>query len=442
MEIRNPGQQPGHPVYGNTHSQQHQDSQNASAPEVSEMQHVIIENAYYDGETYVDETIEYDVPRAEKDQTSPSEPHVQAQQNAAQQGTNAQTPSVPPVQPPSDNSGYGYAPQPAPQPQYAYQASQEPSAFSKAWQDIKNTPDAVSSIGFKGLVNCVPILNFTVWGLGGKWAKDAADGKIEPMPKKTVDQENFVAGFYYLVISLVLGFILGLVNVVPIIGQIAFFVGCFFVTTFSIVMFQRYLAYGSFGEAFNIKDIWEKTTKRNFGELWVATFMPALIMSLISGAIAFVITFLFVGVGTFSVIASGASGSLGGILAGAGAMGIGGIISFIVVMFCNVISILWGMRGCGYWIQKNVPEWNSANAHAERAARIAAEQARAQQQYQQAQAQAQQYAQQQAYHQQQQQYVSYEQTPQPQQPVGQQQAMPQQAAQPVQNDQVVPPQQQ
>lgn len=403
MEDRNPGQMPEHSPQGTPEQQ-------PSMPSNPGTEHVVMTSAYYDGENYVEEVKEYDVPSQPVDEFGNPVPCINGQQTA-------DVPPVPPQQPPA--GGYGAVPQPSPQPQYAsYQVPvAEPSAFSKAWNDIKSTPEAVSSFGFKGLVNCVPILNFTVWGLGGKWAKDAADGRIEPLQKKVVDSDNFVAGFYYFLISLILGLVLGFVNIVPVLGQIAFFVGCFFVTTFSMVMFQRYLAFGSFSEAFAIKDIWDKITKRNFGELWVATFVPSLILGLISGAIAFVLMFLFVGIGTFGAIASGQSGSVAGVLASLGSMGIGGILCFVVIMFCDVIAILWGMRGCGYWIQKNVPEWNSSRAHAERNARIAEEQAR--EQYYRQQAQQQQYAaQQQYYPQPQQQQAAY-----PQQTV---QSMPQQ----------------
>lgn len=424
MEIRTPGQQPGHPAY--TPPEQ---PSNQQRPDTY---HVVEESIYYDGNEYVEETREYDVPAGPVDEQGDPIPCIN--QNVQ---SNASIPPIPPQQPPT--SEYGYAPQPAPQPQYCQVPVAEPSAFSKAWNDIKNTPDAVSSFGFKGLVNCVPILNFTVWGMGGKWARDAADGRIEPMPKKVVDQDNFTVGFFYFLIALILGFVLGIVNVVPIIGQIVFFAACFFVPTVSLVMFQRYIAFGSFGEAFAVKDIWEKMTKRNFGELWVATFVPTLITGLIAGVFSFIVMMIFGGVGTFGTLFSAASGSVGGALAGLGAIGIGSVLCFLITMILSVVGTLWGMRGCGYWIQKNVPEWNSINAQQARAARIAAEQARAQQQYQQAQAQAQ-YAQQQAYYQQPQNATQQPTTP----PVPQQPAHPavqQQEAPAHDNQGYYPPQQ-
>ena len=279
------------------------------------------------------------------------------QPSAAQQSADQyqyQQFSVPPTTPAGQ---YGYAPS-------------EPSPFSLGWQDIKNTPEAASSIGFKGLVNCVPILNFCFYGMSGKWGREPVDGIVRPMPKKVVDSDNFLAGFLFFVIVMALGFVLGAVNFVPVLGQIVSFVGMFFVETLAFMMFYRYLAFGSFAEAWDLKDIWQKA-KRNFGSLWVATFIPNLICGSIAMVVSFLIVLVFGLVSGLSVIGIANSGSIAGVLGLIGSLGIGGLLCFAVNMFASAVGMLWASRATGYWVAKNVPEWNSSTAKSQRAAKEA-----------------------------------------------------------------------
>lgn len=366
-------------------------------------------------------------------------PYAQSQPQSQDAGSQAT------YQQPQAATGYqqpqGAYQQPQVSNPYSYQAPVKPSPFSRAWQDIKNTPEAVKTYGFKGLVNCVSILNFCFYGNAGKWAKQAADGQFAPIEKKVIDQQNFISGFFYFLIAIILSLVLGVVGVVPFLGAVIVFAASFIVPTVSLVMYQRYLAYDSFGEAFNVTDIWDKL-KRNFGALWVATFVPQLIVCAISGAIMFVIMMFFGIIGGFSAASAIASGSVAGVFGLIGSLGIGGLLCFIILMFASAIGIVWSMRGCGYWVAENVPEWNSGIAQAERAQRVAAQQAAYAQQ--QAAAQAQYQAQQQAAVQNyQQQAQSYQPVVQPQQQnVAQLQAQhssqPQVSAQPAQQQPVQP----
>lgn len=293
------------------------------------------------------------------------------------------------------NETYQQPQQPQPQQPYQPQPPQTPppyvppvpSPFSRAWQDIKNTPNAFATYGFKGLVNCVPILNFCFYGNAGKWQKQAADGIQEPIESKVVNTPNFTSGFFYFVITLVLTFVLGIVGVVPIIGAIVAFAATFFVGTFALLMYQRYLSFGSLGDAFALSDIWDKC-KRNFASLWVATFVPQIILSVIATVISFAVLAVcavFAGIGIASVY-SASYASVAGILGMLGAFGIGGVICFVVWMFAGAIGTVWAMRGCGYWVHDNVPEWNSTNARMAKEQKMA-EQAAQQQYYRQQQQQ-------------------------------------------------------
>lgn len=276
---------------------------------------------------------------------------------------------------------------------YPPQPVREPSSFSLAWNDLKHTPNAAANLGFKSLVYFVPILNFCVYGVGGKWAQQIADNVNEPLPKETVNSRNFTTGFFYFAICLILGFLLGIVNIIPILGQIVFFIGMFFVPSLSYVMFQRYIAYGSFGEAFAIGDIIEKM-KRNFGDLWVATFVPALITGLIGGGLSLLFMGMFGGAGLMGLFYGVSTGSLAAFITSLFSFGIAGVVAMAIMAVVDAIGTLWGMRGAGWWIRRNVPEWATTYAMAAKAQKQAEEQARAAQVYAEAQMRQQQYQQQ------------------------------------------------
>lgn len=262
-----------------------------------------------------------------------------------------------------------YQSPPQPQPTPPAYAPPAPSPFARAWQDIKGTPDAFATYGFKGLVNCVPVLNFCFYGNAGKWQQQAADGICAPIERKVVDGENFTSGFFYFVISIIVALLLCVVAMVPFIGALAFFAASFFANTFALLMYQRYLSFGSFGDAFALSDIWDKC-KRSFGSLWVATFVPQLIVGVIVGAIG--IGWLIISIGIASLYSSSYM-SVAGILSMLSVIGIGGVIYLIVCMFAGVIGTVWSMRGCGYWVHDNVPEWNSVNARIAKEQQMAAQ---------------------------------------------------------------------
>jgi hypothetical protein len=328
---------------------------------------------------------------------------------------------------------YQQGPVQAPQPA-------NPSPFSLGWQDLKNTPNAVSNIALKGLINCVPILNWCVSGTVGRWGHDLVDGKQEPLPRQTVNKDSFINGFFYVLLAAIVGIILSILNVIPVIGQFATIIAGLVTPTIVIMMYYRYLSYGSFQDAFGFSDLWDKA-KRNLSSLWCASFLPTLIcnaIAVVAMLIVLGITAAISGVSLYGY-SSYSSYSTAYLLTIIGSLGIGFLIAIILYMFISVVGTIWAMRATGYWVAQYAPEWESNFCHGERQrmnAEKAQQQADAQARYQ-AQAQQQQQWQQQngqqyqqPQYQQQAQQQTYQQPQYQQQP---QQGQAQGQAQQVQN---------
>lgn len=266
--------------------------------------------------------------------------------------------------PPQPQSPYGAAPVP-PQPQPVEPRPVYAEGCVKAALN-----DLTASEGWKGrmvllgLIGCVPILNFVVYGYGLNWSREVPFGAKTPMPRQMVSGRNFEIGFYYFVIALVVGLVVGIASAivgwVPLLGWAAALALMLFSAMFTPLLGTRMAMMGSLGEGFQVGRAWD-VLKRNWTGLLAAGVLPDLVV----GLVLLVVGVLFMGIGFAGMIGPLMALSSGA-TAGSAAMAVGsmGIIGFVLVLVWYVLcaagsamATIVSLRAVAHWVGRYAPEW-------------------------------------------------------------------------------------
>lgn len=244
--------------------------------------------------------------------------------------------------------------------------------FGSAWDDVLADKNWVKRTALMALVSLVPVLNWVNYGYSLNWGKSVVYGRKDDLSGKLITGDNFKLGFFVIVISLVAGIVIGLESsilmILPVLGLIAALALAIFGSMFTSLACMRTALYDLLGEGFSVGKIMEGF-KRNLGTLFCVTFVPALI----GGAIASIVSMLFLLVGGaisgFDLVALSSAtaryGSYGWVPADAfeamGPMAIVVVLLGIVAVFVSEMAMMFAtlvtQRGLGYYVQRNVPEW-------------------------------------------------------------------------------------
>lgn len=257
----------------------------------------------------------------------------------------------------SDNANPGAgagSSQPTPENPFPYK---QPNCFDfmgKACDDVTKDPNVVSRTAVLTLTGLVPILNFVNLGYFMRWGRRAAWRAGDKMPA-VFEDKTFSTGFFVFLITLICSLVLSIVNLVPVIGQLASLAAMPLV----VLMTELYVMFEDFAAAFRFKDLWNAASKDYLGLLAII-----LIPGLIAGIVIFVIS------GIFALIL-GIGGAGAAMTDTSAAVAVFGIFGFVFgVAFALLISALFNIvslivyRAMGYWIGQNAPEWVAeSNAH-------------------------------------------------------------------------------
>lgn len=267
--------------------------------------------------------------------------------------------------PPAAQPGAAAAPQ-VPQPA----ATQPKPVYAKgcvtaAWEDIKATPSWLKKMLFLGLLCCVPILNFVVYGYALNWSREVPFGGRTAMPRQVVTGRNFEVGFYYFVISLAFSIPVVIVSLpisfVPVLGSIVTVALSFGVELIVVLCAVRMALSNQLVEGFKLPAVWE-ALKAN----WAGLLFIAIVPSLAAGAVMLALMAIWVGLCAaliIPVVAVGAAGSAATVAAlGAAAP----LIAFLGALFlaalyaCMVVSafvLVLTFRAVAHYVGRYAPEW-------------------------------------------------------------------------------------
>ncbi|MCI8468118.1 MAG: DUF4013 domain-containing protein [Eggerthellaceae bacterium] len=284
-----------------------------------------------------------------------------------------QQPGTSGTAPTDAQSGY-QAPQPQqphayqvpPQPQYQPAPAQPVYAegcVKAAWNDVTASEGWKGRMLVLGLIGCVPILNFTVYGYGLNWSREVPFGAKTPLPRTMVNGRNFEYGFYFFLLSLVFGLVTGIassiVGWVPLIGWVAAMALMLVCYMFETLLGLRMAMMGSLGEGFQIGKAWD-VMKRNWTGLLCAAVVPTLIVGIVMTVVGVVLSIMGA-IGLIGPMASLASGYGSAAAMAAGSMGIAIVLLVIVwVLLCmgaSTMALVVTFRAVGHWIGRYAPEW-------------------------------------------------------------------------------------
>lgn len=249
---------------------------------------------------------------------------------------------------------------PQPKPTYAK------GCVTAAWDDIKATPGWLKKMLFLGLLSCVPVLNFVVYGYALNWSREVPFGGRSAMPREVVTGRNFEVGFYYFVISLAFGIPVAIVSFpisfVPVLGAIVTLVLSFGVELLVMLCAVRMALSNQLGEGFKLPDVWE-ALKAN----WPGLLFIVVIPSLVAGAIMVALVLVCVGLGAVMLIPLGiVSGSAySGATLAALMMAAPAAIAFVALILvavyaCMVVSafvLVLTFRATAHYVGRYAPAW-------------------------------------------------------------------------------------
>lgn len=256
------------------------------------------------------------------------------------------------------------------------------SPLKRSWYDITHTPKWFGKGILLGLINCVPILNFTTAGYAQKWGVEADIEKTAEMPKGFITSKTFLTGFFefltWFVWMIVWEIAAWLINdslgIMPIIGLLvllAVWVAKFFWQSITSLAAMKCAINCELGQSFNVKEIFTKWTK-GWGQLFTSYFIPKLICVLIG--VGFALILAAISIMTFSSSITTLIESLPNLLKSANAYTLAytymPLLSKIVAAFSVYILVGWIVssflsafekliryRAVGYWIEKYAKEW-------------------------------------------------------------------------------------
>ena len=312
---------------------------------------------------YPDQQVPQGQPAPAPEAQPQSAPGAPAQQPGCQAQAQAQPGPGAPV-PPQPQSPYGAAPVP-PQPQPVEPRPVYAEGCVKAaWRDVTSSEGWKGRMVLLGLIGCVPILNFVVYGYGLNWSREVPFGAKTPLPRQMVSGRNFEYGFYYFLLMLVIGLACGVVSAVggwvPLIGWLAAVALMLFASMLEPLLGTRMAMMGSLGEGFQAGRAWT-VLKRNWTSLLGASVLPSLIV----WAVMMVLGTLFVAVGLVGfvgpLVALGSGYGSAAAAAAVGGMGILGLLLvlvwYVVAAAATAIAMVVTLRAVAHWVGRNAPEW-------------------------------------------------------------------------------------
>lgn len=256
---------------------------------------------------------------------------------------------------------------------------------SEAWRDVTKTEGWFGKACLLGVIGAVPILNWVSVGYILRWARQLVVGVRAPMPKGVFVDRGFTTGFFAFVISLIAGAAMTAATLVfgwiPLIGLLAVLAFTVFAIVFCQLATMRMAITDRLGEAFSFGKIWA-ASKRSFGSLFCAVFVPALVAALVCGLLSIVgaVLLAFVAgssVATYSMYSSMHHiASASALIPGAGLIataGIGAIVVALVlwVLSCMALTMaqLVSQRAVAHWVVRTAPEWSAETPEARAAYR-------------------------------------------------------------------------
>jgi hypothetical protein len=177
-----------------------------------------------------------------------------------------------------------------------YTQVQEPvyaqGCVSAAWSDIKSTPGWFKRTCLLGLVNLVPILNWFVTGYALRWARQLPLGRIGGMPTTIFRDRNFINGFFFFVISLIVGVVTAVVgwlfDSTNAVGGIVVALVSIALGMFQYVMAMRSAVADSLGAAFDLGNVWDAFKRKPWSVLFI-TVVPSLCTGICVGLVCVIL---------------------------------------------------------------------------------------------------------------------------------------------------------
>ena len=226
--------------------------------------------------------------------------------------------------------------------------------------DVKGDPLLTKNMLLMGLIECVPILNFVVYGYALNWAREIPRGGRTGMSAKIINGQNFEIGFYAFVISLVIGLIVGLASTllafIPILGAIVVLAISLGASMFQFLLQMRMGMAQQLGEGFKVQAAWN-VMRRNWTGLLCAVFVPSLVATGIILAVSLVAMLIIAGASVPMILAEASMAM------GVAAVGYGLVVALIclaIIFACGVCVAAVttvSFRAVGHWVARYAPEW-------------------------------------------------------------------------------------
>lgn len=266
-------------------------------------------------------------------------------------------------------------------------APRQPGAIARAWTDITSQQGWWKRVLLLMIMGIVPFLNFFVAGYLLKWATETTNKAPQGLPRHRFDGKTFVWGFFFTVLSLIIGVAMLVVclylNCIVFIGAIIAWFFSVFAAGFTYLAGMRMVARDRFSAAFDLSQAFE-IIKRDKWHFFLAVFLPGLATVLLILAVIVIITTIFLSANANNLLNlfSGLSGfgsaygsygssalnsyghyyssqpnmvaSVLGILAG------GGIAATVAIVLVGAIATfgqIWVVRSVAQWVCDVAPEW-------------------------------------------------------------------------------------
>ena len=238
------------------------------------------------------------------------------------------------------------------------------SCFAAAWRDVKESEGWFGKMLLLALIQIVPILNFSSAGYITRWGADVAVGKRFTLPSVQIGP-YFKSGFFLWVYELILGIVLSfacvILNVVPLLGQLASAALCVLIVGFAVISEIRVVSEDSIAGGFNFKLIWNAYTKK-FGTLFcngtLAYCIFIICVSIVIGILIGIFVLATGGVITYAIYYGTSALSY----VGGGTIFILLIISIVFIYVASAILLLGTVlatRAVGHYLRRHVCEWEN-----------------------------------------------------------------------------------
>ncbi|MCI9129759.1 MAG: DUF4013 domain-containing protein [Eggerthellaceae bacterium] len=247
--------------------------------------------------------------------------------------------------------------------------------LAAAWDDIVQSKNWLGKLLLLGLIGCVPILNFYVYGYAMRWSRQLFLGRVEEMPQRVLGNRMFVNGFFAFVIELVLSVVVSLcaliLGLIPFLGGICAMVLGVFVFAFQCVATMRVAVADRLGAGFDIGQVWD-ACKRKFGALCCATILPYLIVTAVISVVAVAICMIFglpIVINMLELAATVNSSYYysdyqvaQAILSTFAMMVPLLLVCYVLGCFANALIIVLSMRATGHYVARYAQDWKNEAA--------------------------------------------------------------------------------